>query len=156
MPKERPLWRGAAFRLCVLSAALLLCLQLAVRRSWCPEERPRLPAVAASGRAVPQPRGTAAASGRRRVTYVRSGRRGGRPGRKVGQGRAGGLGQPQLAGATLGFWKEREDWDPCRGVFLAALLSGLMLCVELALGEAGTAVWESHCLSLELGPEQSE
>ncbi|XP_004940364.4 probable methyltransferase-like protein 24 isoform X1 [Gallus gallus] len=80
MPKERPLWRRAAFRLCVLSAALLLCLQLAMRRSWCPEEKLRLPAVAASGRAVPQPRGTAAAPGRRRVTYVRSGRRGGRPG----------------------------------------------------------------------------
>ncbi|NWY28688.1 MET24 protein, partial [Pheucticus melanocephalus] len=35
MPKERPLWRGAAFRLCLLSAALFLCLQLGMRRSWC-------------------------------------------------------------------------------------------------------------------------
>ncbi|KAF1588319.1 Methyltransferase-like protein 24, partial [Eudyptes moseleyi] len=46
MPKERPLWRGPAFRLCLLSAALFLCLQLGMRRSWCPEEKPRAPAAA--------------------------------------------------------------------------------------------------------------
>ncbi|XP_037247081.1 methyltransferase-like protein 24 isoform X2 [Falco rusticolus] len=79
MPKERPLWRGPAFRLCLLSAVLFLCLQLGMRRSWCPEEKPRAPAAA--GRAPPPARGTeqhpgAAAAGRRRVTYVRSGRRG--------------------------------------------------------------------------------
>lgn len=80
MPKERPLWRGLAFRLCLLSAALFLCLQLGMRRSWCPEEKPR--AAAAAGRVPPPARGTeqqagaVAAAGRRRVTYVRSGRRG--------------------------------------------------------------------------------
>ncbi|NXY83664.1 MET24 protein, partial [Alcedo cyanopectus] len=79
MPKERPLWRGPAFRLCLLSAALFLCLQLGIRRSWCPEEKSRAPAAA---RASPPARGTGAeqqpgaAAGRRRVTYVRSGRRG--------------------------------------------------------------------------------
>ncbi|NWS45626.1 MET24 protein, partial [Probosciger aterrimus] len=83
MPKERPLWRGLAFRLCLLSAALFLCLQLGMRRSWCTEEKPRpaaAAAAAAAGRAPPPARGTeqhpVAATGRRRVTYVRSGRRG--------------------------------------------------------------------------------
>ncbi|CAM9949498.1 unnamed protein product [Bubo scandiacus] len=80
MPKERPLWRGPAFRLCLLSAALFLCLQLGMRRSWCPEEKPRVAAAAAAGRAPPPARGTeplpGPAAGRRRVTYVRSGRRG--------------------------------------------------------------------------------
>lgn len=108
MPKERPLWRGPAFRLCLLSAALFLCLQLGMRRSWCPEEKPRAPpaAAAAAGRALPPALGTeqhpaaAAAVGRRRVTYVRSGRRGSaapgccplRPpgGRRRKVGRAGG------------------------------------------------------------------
>lgn len=82
MPKERPLWRGAAFRLCLLSAALFLCLQLGMRRSWCPEEKPREPALArppAPSRGAEQRPAVAAAvagGGRRRVTYVRSGRRG--------------------------------------------------------------------------------
>ncbi|NXP81782.1 MET24 protein, partial [Ramphastos sulfuratus] len=77
MAKERPLWRRLAFRLCLLSAALFLCLQLVVRRTWCPEEKPPV-AEAAAGRAVPPSRGTErqAAAGRRRVTYVRNGRRG--------------------------------------------------------------------------------
>ncbi|NWZ04950.1 MET24 protein, partial [Agelaius phoeniceus] len=56
MPKERPLWRGAAFRLCLLSAALFLCLQLGMRRSWCPEEKSSVPGLAASTlRALPLP-----------------------------------------------------------------------------------------------------
>ncbi|XP_063245867.1 probable methyltransferase-like protein 24 isoform X2 [Prinia subflava] len=81
MPKERPLWRGAAFRLCLLSAALFLCLQLGMRRSWCPEEKPRNPAAArapAPSRGAEQRPGAVAVAGggRRRVTYVRSGRRG--------------------------------------------------------------------------------
>ncbi|NWH58729.1 MET24 protein, partial [Geococcyx californianus] len=74
MPRERPLWRGAAFRLCLLCAALFLCLQVGLRRSWCPEEKPR-----ARAGAVPPSRGAErlpAAAGRHRVTYVRSGRRG--------------------------------------------------------------------------------
>lgn len=82
MPKERPLWRGAAFRLCLLSAALFLCLQLGIRRSWCPEEKSRDAAVAvrapAPSRGAEQRSGAVAVAGggRRRVTYVRSGRRG--------------------------------------------------------------------------------
>ncbi|NXH17094.1 MET24 protein, partial [Bucco capensis] len=78
MAKERPLWRGSAFRLCLLSAALFLCLQLGMRRSWCPEEKPSR--VPAAGQAAPSARSTeqhlVAAAGKRRVTYVRSGRRG--------------------------------------------------------------------------------
>ncbi|NXD34837.1 MET24 protein, partial [Copsychus sechellarum] len=81
MPKERPLWRGAAFRLCLLSAALFLCLQLGIRRSWCPEEKSRGAAAArapAPSRGAEQRPGAVAVpgGGRRRVTYVRSGRRG--------------------------------------------------------------------------------
>ncbi|NWZ24605.1 MET24 protein, partial [Asarcornis scutulata] len=74
MPTERPLRRGSAFRLCLLSAALFLCLQLGVRRSWCPEEKPRGPAAGLGPPRAP-PRGPPQPPGRRRVTYVRSGRR---------------------------------------------------------------------------------
>ncbi|NXD23919.1 MET24 protein, partial [Spelaeornis formosus] len=78
MARERPLCRGAAFRLCLLSAALLLCLQLAVRRSRCPEQQPRRPAAvrAAGPSRGAEQRPGAAGGGHRRVTYVRSGRRG--------------------------------------------------------------------------------
>lgn len=101
MPTERPLRRGSAFRLCLLSAALFLCLQLGVRRSWCPEEKPQGPAAGLGPPRAPL-RGPPQPPGRRRVTYVRSGRRRGTepgccppqppggPRRKVGVGR----GQP--------------------------------------------------------------
>nr|XP_023958243.1 methyltransferase-like protein 24 isoform X4 [Chrysemys picta bellii] len=90
MPKEKPLWKGFAFRLCLLSAAVFLCLQLGLRRSCAPAEK----AGAAAARALPA-RGTeqrrknkveahlapgagrpeAATASRRRVTYLRSSRR---------------------------------------------------------------------------------
>lgn len=119
MPKERPLWRGPAFRLCLLSAALFLCLQLGMRRSWCPEEKPRTPAA---GRAPPPARGTEQhpAAGRRRVTYVRSGRRGSAapgccplqpPGgrrRKVGQAARGGGGSARRVATGAPLRRERR------------------------------------------------
>ncbi|NXN92573.1 MET24 protein, partial [Rhinopomastus cyanomelas] len=74
MGRERPVWRGTAFRLGLLSAALLLCLQLGWRRPWRPQEKPQ--AVAAAGRAVLRGRGAEQPPGGRRVSYVRSGRRG--------------------------------------------------------------------------------
>ncbi|XP_053918373.1 probable methyltransferase-like protein 24 [Cuculus canorus] len=64
------LWRRPALRLCLLSAALLLCLRAVPRRPRCPDERPR----AAPARGAERP--PSAAPGRRRVTYLRSGRRG--------------------------------------------------------------------------------
>ncbi|XP_074982745.1 putative methyltransferase-like protein 24 isoform X3 [Caretta caretta] len=99
VPKEKPLWKGFAFRLCLLSAGLFLCLQLGLRRSRAPAEK----AGAAAARALPA-RGTeqrlgpvparssrkgsaeahlgpgagrpeAASASRRRVTYLRSSRR---------------------------------------------------------------------------------
>ncbi|XP_067402691.1 probable methyltransferase-like protein 24 isoform X2 [Emydura macquarii macquarii] len=99
LPKEKPLWKGFAFRLCLLSAALFLCLQLGLRRSWAPEEKAgaaaagALPARDTARRLGPArgsrksgaeaslgPAGTgrpeAAPASRRRVTYLRSSRRG--------------------------------------------------------------------------------
>lgn len=85
MATEKPLRKGAVARLCLLSAALCLGLQLALRPSGRPEAQP--PAPPALG---------AVRGSRRQVTYVRSGRRrccsrapaaGGRA--KVGAGAAG-------------------------------------------------------------------
>ncbi|XP_075779228.1 putative methyltransferase-like protein 24 isoform X2 [Pelodiscus sinensis] len=85
MPKEKPLWKGSAFRLCLLSAALFLCLQLGLRRSWALEEKAGAAAVGAlrargtarKGGAETQAhlKPEAATAGRRRVTYLRSSRR---------------------------------------------------------------------------------
>ncbi|XP_044530279.1 methyltransferase-like protein 24 [Gracilinanus agilis] len=101
MPKEKPLWRRCAFRLCLLSAALLFCLQLTLelRRSWSSRDsegqagRPStsspqgwadatalqqlLPGVhPPPGVHLPPGHSRSPAASRRQVTYVRSGRRG--------------------------------------------------------------------------------
>nr|XP_006123261.1 methyltransferase-like protein 24 isoform X2 [Pelodiscus sinensis]XP_006123262.1 methyltransferase-like protein 24 isoform X2 [Pelodiscus sinensis] len=85
MPKEKPLWKGSAFRLCLLSAALFLCLQLGLRRSWALEEKAGAAAVGALRARVAARKGgaetqahlkpEAATAGRRRGTYLRSSRR---------------------------------------------------------------------------------
>ncbi|XP_043860925.1 methyltransferase-like protein 24 isoform X2 [Dromiciops gliroides] len=102
MAKEKPLWRCCAFRLCLLSAALLFCLQLTLelRRSWSSRDRSEAQARRPSGSsppgwanapALPQllpgvhpppgvhlPPGHSRppAASRRQVTYLRSSRRG--------------------------------------------------------------------------------
>ncbi|KAJ7341833.1 hypothetical protein JRQ81_007222 [Phrynocephalus forsythii] len=74
--KERRLGKGFAFRLCLLSATLLLLgLQLGLRGSWdaqpaATERKP--PRAPPDGRSAD---GTHGAPGRRQVTYVRSARR---------------------------------------------------------------------------------
>ncbi|XP_019355426.2 probable methyltransferase-like protein 24 isoform X1 [Alligator mississippiensis] len=68
MATEKPLRKGAVARLCLLSAALCLGLQLALRPSGRPEAQPPAPG--------PAPPALGAVRGsRRQVTYVRSGRR---------------------------------------------------------------------------------
>ncbi|TFJ95631.1 CDP-diacylglycerol--glycerol-3-phosphate 3-phosphatidyltransferase [Platysternon megacephalum] len=97
MPKEKPLWKGFAFRLCLLSAAVFLCLQLGLRRSCAPAEKAgadaarALPAGGTEQRLGPARssrkdeaeahlapgagRPEAATASRRRVTYLRNSRR---------------------------------------------------------------------------------
>ncbi|XP_053157327.1 probable methyltransferase-like protein 24 isoform X1 [Hemicordylus capensis] len=71
--KERRLGTGFAFRLCLLSVTLLLCLQLGLRRSWdaaaVAEHKPQLPPSSRRAGKVNE------VSSRRQVTYIRSGRR---------------------------------------------------------------------------------
>ncbi|XP_036623804.1 methyltransferase-like protein 24 [Trichosurus vulpecula] len=101
MAKEKPLWRCCAFRLCLLSAALLFCLQLTLelRRSWssrgsegqaglpssssppgwpdAPALRQLLPRVHPPPRVhLPPGHSRSPAASRRQVTYLRSNRRG--------------------------------------------------------------------------------
>ncbi|XP_074043443.1 putative methyltransferase-like protein 24 [Macrotis lagotis] len=102
MAKEKPLWRRCAFRLCLLSAALLFCLQLTLqlRRSWAsrdsqeqagrlssssPAGWPRAPALQQllpgvhplPGVHLPPGHSRPPAASRRQVTYLRSSRRDG-------------------------------------------------------------------------------
>ncbi|KAM9155586.1 putative methyltransferase-like protein 24 isoform 2-T2 [Pangshura tecta] len=96
MPKEKPLWKGSAFRLCLLSAAVFLCLQLGLRRSCAPAGRDAARALPAQGteRRLGPARSSrkdeaethlgagrpeAATASRRRVTYLRSSRRSSEP-----------------------------------------------------------------------------
>lgn len=77
-PKERRLGKGLALRLCLLSATLLLCLQLLLRRSWDSADA-KLEGADAGAEQKPHGRraqkASEAAASRRQVTYVRSGHR---------------------------------------------------------------------------------
>ncbi|KAL8186370.1 UNVERIFIED_CONTAM: hypothetical protein K2H54_069359 [Gekko kuhli] len=78
--KERRLGKGLALRLCLLSATLLLCLQLLLRRSWdSAGAKPVAGAAASATEEKPHGRragkASDAAASRRQVTYVRSGHR---------------------------------------------------------------------------------
>ncbi|XP_061479587.1 probable methyltransferase-like protein 24 isoform X2 [Rhineura floridana] len=73
--KQRRLGKGCAFRLCLLSATLLLCLQLGLRRAWDAEAKPTTghkTRLLPGGRRVDRAN---EATSRRQVTYIRSGRR---------------------------------------------------------------------------------
>ncbi|XP_015265998.1 PREDICTED: methyltransferase-like protein 24 [Gekko japonicus] len=77
--KERRLGKGLAFRLCLLSATLLLCLQLLLRRSW---DSAGAKVVGGADAVTEDKRNNRRAEkvnetavSRRQVTYVRSGHR---------------------------------------------------------------------------------